>query len=84
MSLPLGAHLEKLDTAPLLTVDSDLERQVVRLGHDDQPIDPLDTLKFRVHITRFVFLLSDLENRLGSLLLSRVGHGERVVTISAV
>jgi len=83
MGLPLGAHLEKLDSAPLLAVNSHAERQMVGLWHDNQPINPFDTLEFRIHITRFIFLFPDLENRLGSFLFCRIGHRERVVIIQA-
>ena len=42
--LPLAAHLEKLDTTPILTVYCNFER-LVRLRHTDQPYDSVNILE---------------------------------------
>ena len=78
MRLPLAAHLKELDSAPLLTVDGNLERQV-GLGHADESVDAVNGMELGVQVTRFVLLLAQLQHgRLGLLLLGGVAHAEAV------
>ena len=58
MSLPLGAHLEKLHSVPFLTVDRHF--QGVVFGHTDQSVDAVNTLEFGVGVSCLVLLLADL------------------------
>ena len=58
MSLPLRAHLEKLDSVPFLTVDCNLQWVVFR--HTDQPADAVNTLELGVRVSGLVLLLPNL------------------------
>ena len=79
MSLPLRAHLEKLDSIPLLTVDCHLHGVI--FGHTDQPADPVNTLEFGICVSALVLLLTDLQDRFRLLLFGGVGHCESVLSL---
>ena len=82
MSLPLRAHLEKLDSIPFLTVDGHLQRMVFR--HTDQPVDAVNTLEFGVGVSGLVLLLTNLQDCFRLLLFSGVSHGERVLILCRI
>jgi len=82
MSLPLRAHLEKLDSVPLLTVDRHLHGVV--FGHTDQPVDAVNTLEFGVGVSGLVLLLTNLQDCFRLLLFSGVSHGECVLVLCRI
>ena len=79
MSLPLRAHLKKLDSIPFLTVDGHLHGVI--FSHTDQPVDPVNTLEFGVRVSALFFPFTDLQNSFRLLLFCGVGHCESMLSL---